>query len=214
VASGLTKYNVGLNSWTRPSQTGNSKIVLVPGQVETDSSIQYGAPGIKTNLELLQAARRAHPKDWLIYKPHPDVVAGLRMAGVREELACQWCDEIITEVSISTLLESVDIVHVLTSLTGFEALLRGRRVVCHGLPFYAGWGLTDDVKFKKNRSRKLSLDELIAGVLIEYPTYVSRVTGNFCTPEQALNELVAWKHSSSCEWPILRKIVRKLIKHR
>ena len=34
----------------------------------------------------------------------------------------------------------------MTSLTGFDALLRGKRVVTHGLPFYAGWGLTTDTE--------------------------------------------------------------------
>jgi capsular polysaccharide export protein len=213
VASGLTKYNVGGNTWIRPKLTSGLQIVLVPGQVETDASIQYGAPVIKTNLELLRAARHAHPKDWLIYKPHPDVVAGLRMAGAQEDLAVQWCDEIVTDVSMATLLETVDVVHVLTSLAGFEALLRGKHVVCHGLPFYAGWGLTDDVVLAKNRSRKLNIDELVAGVLIEYPTYVSRVTGKHCAPEQALNELVAWKGVRGDAMPFWRKMLRKVINH-
>jgi capsular polysaccharide export protein len=125
----------------------------------------------------------------------------------------QWCDEIVTDVSMATLLETVDVVHVLTSLAGFEALLRGKHVVCHGLPFYAGWGLTDDVVLAKNRSRKLNIDELVAGVLIEYPTYVSRVTGKHCAPEQALNELVAWKGVRGDAMPFWRKMLRKVINH-
>ena len=43
------------------------------------------------------------------------------------------------------------------------------------------------------RTRKLQLDELVAGALILYPTYVSRVTGCFTTPERAVEELVEWR---------------------
>ena len=46
--------------------------------------------------------------------------------------------------STAALLGEIDELHTLTSLAGFEALLRGRRVVVYGRPWYAGWGLTDD----------------------------------------------------------------------
>ncbi len=95
------------------------------------------------------------------------------------------------------LLQAVDEVHVLTSLAGFEALLRGRGVTCHGLPFYAGWGLTTDAVRIERRTRKLSLDALVAVALIIYPTYVSRVTGHFTTPERVLEELRQWRVESS-----------------
>ena len=68
------------------------------------------------------------------------------------------------------LLAAVDEVHVLTSLAGFEALQRGKRVVTYGQPFYAGWGLTEDIYPVDRRTRRLSLDELVAGALIVYPT--------------------------------------------
>jgi hypothetical protein len=41
-------------------------------------------------------------------------------------------------------LDAVDAVWTMTSTLGFEALLRGKPVVCLGTPFYAGWGLTKD----------------------------------------------------------------------
>jgi glutamyl-tRNA reductase len=60
------------------------------------------------------------------------------------------------------LLAQVDEVHVLTSLAGFEALLRGKPVATYGQPFYAGWGLTQDCYPLQRRTRRLSLDELRA----------------------------------------------------
>ena len=213
VRTGLTKYNVGALPWRRPAQAAYRKVVLVPGQVETDASIRLGAPGITTNMALLQAARKAEPDAWLIYKPHPDVVAGLRSAGALESLAAQSCDEIVSDVPMGTLLDAVDAVHVLTSLAGFEALLRGKKVVCHGLPFYAGWGLTQDVLCLHRRSRLLSLDELVAGVLLQYPTYVSRATGSICSAEQALSELLNWRASAGTALPFWRRMLRPLLKH-
>ena len=212
VSTGLTKYNVGAAPWRRPAAAAGKKVVLVPGQVETDAAIRLGATGVATNLALLQAAREAEPDAWLIYKPHPDVVAGLRNAGAHEDLAAQSCDEIVTGVPMGTLLESVNAVHVLTSLTGFEALLRGKEVVCHGLPFYAGWGLTQDRLPLLRRSRVLNLNELVAGVLLLYPTYVSRVSRQVCTPEQALAELLSWRASSGAALPFWRKMLRPLLK--
>ena len=116
--------------------------MLVPGQVESDASIRFGAPGISRNIDLLRAVRASRPDAHIVYKPHPDVVAGLREQGKDEARAGQECDEIVTRRSVVRMLPDVDEVHLLTSLTGFEALVRGKSVTCHGQPFYAGWGLT------------------------------------------------------------------------
>lgn len=196
VASNITKYNVGSGGWRRPQ--GAARVVLVPGQVETDASIRWGAGALQTNADLLRAAREAEPRAHLVYKPHPDVIAGLRQAGRdwQAEVARlrAWCDEVVVDAPMHALLAEVDAVHTLTSLTGFEALLRGREVVTWGVPFYAGWGLTDDrapadhPAFAR-RGRRLDLDELVAATLILYPTYVSHRAGAYTTPEQALAEL-------------------------
>ena len=111
-----------------------------------------------------------------------------------------------------SLLDTVDEVHVLTSLTGFEALLRGKRVVTYGQPFFAGWGLTQDMAPPTRRTRRLQLDELVAGVLIEYPTYVSRTTGRFTTPERALEELLAWRRTGVSGLPLWRKGLRWILR--
>ena len=212
MSTGLTKYNVGAMPWRRPELAAGKKVVLVPGQVETDAAIRLGTTAVTTNLALLQAARKAEPDAWVIYKPHPDVVAGLRNTGAHENTAAQSCDEIVTNTPMGALLEAVDEVHVLTSLTGFEALLRGKTVVCHGLPVYAGWGLTQVVISVPRRSRLLCLDELVAGVLLLYPTYVSRVSRQVCTPEQALAELLNWRASARAALPFWRKMLRPLLK--
>ena len=212
VTSGLTKYNVGAGGWQRP--TAAVRVILVPGQVENDASIRYGAPGIATNMGLLGAVRQANPGAYVIYKPHPDVLAGLRASGAGEAAARSQCDEIIEHVPMSSLLGVVDEVHVMTSLAGFEALLRGKQVVTYGQPFYAGWGLTRDLSPPLRRTRRLTLAELVAGVLIEYPVYLSRSTGRFTTPERALDELLLWREEGSSRLPLWRRLWRLLIRLR
>lgn len=212
VASGLTKYNVGSGGWQRPAN--GRCVILVPGQVETDASITYGAPesvcAVRRNMDLLRAVREANPKAWVVYKPHPDVLAGLRLKGIDEDAALQWCDEQVIDAPMGDLLNQVDEVHVITSLAGFEALLRGKLVVCYGQPFYAGWGLTTDKAPMARRTRHLELDQLVAGALIEYPKYVSRTSGEITTPEQALEELIVWRgQGNSLPW--WRKILRPIL---
>lgn len=211
VASGITKYNVGGGAWQRPSDARH--VVLVPGQVENDASIAFGAPTVRTNLGLLEAVRKARPDAWIVYKPHPDVLAGKRPGAADIGEARHWCDEIVTDVPIHRLFEQVDELHVLTSLAGFEALLRGKPVVCHGLPFYAGWGLTEDRIPHPRRTRQCTLDELVAAALILYPTYVSRVSGAFATPERALYELQHWENlapSREATWLRAARVLKRL----
>lgn len=209
VQAGLTKYNLARRSWQRPAN--GKPVVLVPGQVETDASIRFGCHDIRTNLGLLQAVRQARPGAWLVYKPHPDVVAGLRGQGAGESEAARFCDEILLEGSMHELLQQMDEVHVMTSLTGFEALLRGKPVVCWGHPFYAGWGLTQDSKPHSRRTRQLTLDELVTGALLRYPVYLSAATGQRCTPEQGLDELLQWRAHQPERDPWWRRWLRPLI---
>lgn len=214
VASGLTKYNVGAGGWQRP--LGARRVILVPGQVESDASIALGAPAgicsVRRNMDLLRAVRQANPAAYVVYKPHPDVLAGLRVKGVDEGAALQWCDEQVIDVPMGQMLGLVDEVHVITSLAGFEALLRGKQVTCYGQPFYSGWGLTMDMAPVARRTRRLSLDALVSGVLILYPTYVSRTTGRFTTPERALDELLLWRDKEASTLPLWRKLLRVILR--
>ncbi len=210
VAERLTKYNVGAAGWRRPCAA--RQVILVPGQVESDASLAYGAPGIRTNIALLKAVRAANPDAHVIYKPHPDVIARLRARGTSEHEALSWCDEVISDAAMGDLLLAVDEVHVLTSLAGFEALLRKKPVTCYGQPFYAGWGLTSDVLPIPRRGRQLTLDELVAGVLIEYPVYLSRNSDRLISPEQALDELLAWRARVGTAVPWWREWLRRVLR--
>ncbi|MBN3823114.1 capsular polysaccharide biosynthesis protein [Burkholderia sp. Ac-20384] len=188
----IGKYNVGEGGVALPSPRP-AKVILVPGQVEDDASIRTGSPWISTNLDLLTAVRAAHPDAFIVFKPHPDVVSGNRKGAIAPHEALRLADVVAPESDVIACVEQADEVHTMTSLTGFEALLRGKRVVCYGAPFYAGWGLTHDVfgnaphhgqraaiesasrdshPVWARRRRRLMLDELIVGTLLRYPRYV------------------------------------------
>ncbi|MEZ5541705.1 MAG: capsular polysaccharide biosynthesis protein [Pseudomonadota bacterium] len=186
---GLSKYNVGRGGPLAVGALPGQRVLLVPGQVETDASIRQGSVDIRTDAELLRAVRAAAADAWVIYKPHPDVVSGNR-DGVAGSGDLGGYDQLVTDSGIVACLDAADEVHTMTSLTGFEALLRGKRVVTYGLPFYAGWGLTEDRHKLERRKRRLTLDELVAGCLMRYPRYLDLSSGHFTTAGTVLAELV------------------------
>lgn len=194
VQHGVTKYNLG----TRGAPIDwpvDKRRILVPGQVEDDLSVVLGSGGIRDNLTLLAEVRASAPDAFIVYKPHPDVLAGHRKGAVAEADVLRFADRIVTEAATAPLLGEIDELHTLTSLAGFEALLRGRRVVVYGRAWYGGWGLTDD-KVVINRGRQLRLDALVAGALIVYPRYLDPVTRLPCGPETIIERLdhpKAWR---------------------
>ncbi|MBT42046.1 MAG: beta-3-deoxy-D-manno-oct-2-ulosonic acid transferase [Idiomarina sp.] len=187
VAENVSKYNVGNDTWQRPKTA--QRVILVPGQVESDASIRFGSPTLKTNYALLKAVREQNPSAFVVYKPHPDVVAGLRKKDSQHKQQFTLCDDVVLHDNMASLLTKVDEVHTLTSLTGFEALLRKLPVTCYGQPFYAGWGLTQDINPNERRGYQRSLTQLVAAALIRYPRYLSDNSGTLTTVECALDEL-------------------------
>ena len=189
----ISKYNLYQDrTITLEGLKEGQKIIMVPGQVEDDASIIYGAKGM-SNLALLQETRKCAPDAYIIFKPHPDVLAGNRKGDIPTQEALRYCDTIITKASLDSVLVVSDEVHTMTSLVGFEALLRGKEVYTYGMPFYAGWGLTHDRERCSRRQRKRSLDELIAMTYILYPKYVDPRSGSLCEVEVTLANIELMK---------------------
>lgn len=193
VTQEITKYN--LESRKQPAWGGQDrKVILVPGQVEDDASIRLGCPGIRTNLDLLRKVRELRPEAFIVYKPHPDVWSRNRKGSVHRAHVLGLADHIEMESSIISCIANADEVHTLTSLSGFDALLRDKHVVTYGEPFYAGWGLTKDMADPdgnlKRRSRTLTLDELIAGALLRYPLYWDHTLRGYTTAQATVNRII------------------------
>lgn len=180
----FSKYN-GLKHEKLNFNT-NKKIILIPAQVEDDASMILGGAGFDT-LKLLQSVRETNENAFIVFKPHPDVLSGNRKGLKDKSIILKYCDEIIENVSIDSAINACDEVHTITSTSGFDALLRGKKVVVYGKPFYAGWGLTSDLYEIPRRTRVLSLEELVVGVLILYPRYIHPKSKILCEVELALD---------------------------
>jgi len=190
LASRVSKYNVGSQGGLNfRERAGGKPVLLVPGQVEGDASLEFGSPEISQNADLLEAVRAAEPGAYIIYKPHPDVISGNREGAVPADVLSRCTNETIVDADIIDCLEAVDSVHTMTSLTGFEALMRGVPVTTYGQPFYAGWGLTKDTLPISRRTATLSLDALVYGVLCVYARYVAWPAGKSCGPEELVEQL-------------------------
>ena len=188
VLRGITKYNVGSGSPDIAAPLGQ-RVIFVPGQVENDRSVALGGGGIRRNLDLLKRVRELNPDAFIVYKPHPDVDAGHRPGAVPDEDVLAVANQVIRGISSAGIISAVDEVHTLTSLAGFEALIRNRYVVSYGQPFYAGWGLTKDFAPVQHRQKPLSLEQLVAGALILYPSYFDPVMRLPCGPEVVIDRL-------------------------
>lgn len=201
VHSRLSKYNASPDDGPRIDPPlgprPGRRVILVPGQVDDDMSVILGSPEVRGNRALLQRVRAANPDAYVIYKPHPDVSSGNRKGHIDPRELSELCDQVVDDISVHRCLDAVDEVHTMTSLVGFEALLRGRAVVTHGGPFYAGWGLTRDHLEFPRRTRALSLDELVAGALIRYPRYIHAERKTFSTPEVIVEQLTRAREATS-----------------
>ncbi|MEL7026362.1 MAG: capsular polysaccharide biosynthesis protein [Pseudomonadota bacterium] len=182
---GLTKYNI---SGDLPDFPDDRRVCLVVGQVEDDAAVLTARPDAFGNADLLQVARRENPEAYIVFKPHPDVEAGLRKGKVSE--ASSIADLVLSGGDPAALLSQVDDVWTLSSTLGFEALLRDVPVTCLGAPFYAGWGLTTDIgPVPDRRGPGPSLAGITHAALIGYQRYIDPVTGAPCPVEVAVDRL-------------------------
>ena len=193
VELGITKYNLSGKLPDIRAMT-TKKIILVPGQVPSDASIRLGCSHVVDNLSLLRNVKNRNPEAFIIYKEHPDVSSGNRRGDAGGEQLRFFCDIMLRTGSMPDLLAMVDEVHTMTSLAGYEGLLRGKSVTCYGMPFYAGWGLTTDIHggdAARRRTRVLTLDQLVAGAMLIYPRYRHWESGYPCELEAVLDHLAS-----------------------
>lgn len=211
VTTGISKYAVGPAHAER--RGGDARHLLVTGQVEDDRSVLCGGGDVTGNLDLLRRVRQREPDAHIIYRPHPDVDAGHRKGHIPDQEALLVANEIARGTPITALIDMADEVHVLTSLAGFEALLRGKPVTTHGVPFYAGWGLTTDLgAVPARRNIKRNLDELVAATLLLYPRYLDPITNLPCPPEVLIERLAAGVKKENNVIVMLRRLQGALVR--
>ncbi|EAL5497680.1 capsular polysaccharide biosynthesis protein, partial [Campylobacter jejuni] len=150
----FSKYNGLKHEDLKINAKIGQKVILIPAQVEDDASMILGGFGLST-LDLLKEVRSKNQDAYIIFKPHPDVLSGNRVGLKDETLILEFCDEIVKDCSIDSAIKIADEIHTITSTSGFDALLRAKKVFTYGMPFYAGWGLTKDKYRCERRTRKL-----------------------------------------------------------
>jgi capsular polysaccharide export protein len=64
----------------------------------------------------------------------------------------------------------------------------------------------------ERRGRSLSINELVAGTLIHYPTYISEKSKMYTTPEIVSEELIARRNNAIKKISFGRKVFWNLIK--
>lgn len=185
----FSKYNSLSHKNIKLHTKENQKIILIPAQVEDDASMIYGGLGFDT-LKLLQTVRQNNQDAFIIYKTHPDVVSGNRKGLKDKNIILKYCDIVLEDISIDSAISLCDEVHTITSTAGFDALLRNKKVFTYGMPFYAGWGLTNDFNKCTRRTKVLDLYSLCVGVFLLYPKYVSPKTKKLCSANETLDELL------------------------
>jgi capsular polysaccharide export protein len=168
----VSKYNLGKRVDINKVLGPKTKMrILVVGQVETDAAIALGCDRPVTNNDLVKLAASENPGAQIVYKPHPEVLHGTRAGVSNPAEVSRLCEILSDDVAPADAFEGVDHVYTITSLMGFEALLRNIPVTCVGLPFYAGWGLTDDRQESSRRTRRLSVREIFAASYLLHSRY-------------------------------------------
>ncbi|MBO3758409.1 capsular polysaccharide biosynthesis protein [Ciceribacter sp. L1K22] len=205
ISMGLSKYNFAPTFDVEVVYgPKTARRILVVGQVETDASIKYGCDRPIDNNDVVRLAKAENPDAQIIYKPHPDVLFGSRNK-VSEPDDVRDIATIVTErIPLPDALRTVDHVYTITSLGGFEALLRGIPVTTLGCPFYSGWGITDDRQLCPRRTRKLNVLQIFAAAYMLYPTYRDPFTHEKIDIERAIElmqELLAARRAGVDKTP-------------
>ncbi|TDL78970.1 capsular polysaccharide export protein, LipB/KpsS family [Peribacillus frigoritolerans] len=184
---GVSKYNHTVRTDVEAIYgVKTKKRILVIGQVEDDASIRYGCARKMTNNDLVRAAAEENPDAEIIYKPHPDVLGGFRKAYSNPMDVADIAKVVVEPLSLVDSFQTIDHVYTITSLAGFEALMRGLKVTCFGAPFYSGWGLTDDRQPCERRTSKRTVTEVFAAAYLMYPKYLNPDTDELIDLEEAI----------------------------
>lgn len=176
----LSKYNHAPDFNVGLLKFDDIASVLVVDQTYGDMSIVYGDASEESFADMLYAALAENPKATIYIKTHPEVTSG-RKKGYLTHI--QDSDRIVMirdDVNPIDLIQKMDKVYVVTSQMGFEALMCGKPVVCFGVPWYAGWGVTDDRVIEspawERRTKKRTVDELFAAAYLHYTRYLNPFT--------------------------------------
>ena len=159
--------------------------VLLIDQTRGDASLPANAEALFP--QMLAAAKAAHPEKRIVIRTHPETAQGHRTGFFGPG------DGEISDAPISPhrLIDGAAAIYTVSSTLGFEAILAGHRPRVCGQPFYAGWGLSEDMAPLPRRGRKLGPEQLFAGAMILAPTWYDPFRDTLCEIETVVDILAA-----------------------
>ena len=169
-----------------------ARFALVVDQTYGDLSVGLGLADVASFRAMLDAALAENPDCDIVVKVHPDVFT--RGKGGWLDLNRSQAARVHvlgSDCHAARLLEEARAIYTVTSLMGFEALLRHKPVRCFGMPFYAGWGLTDDELPAPIRRGRAPFEALVHAALVACCRYVDPASGAYWQAEQAIAHVAA-----------------------
>jgi hypothetical protein len=150
--------------------------VLLIDQRYHDQSVESGLANDQSFDQMVLDALENYPQSQILIKKHPDSILGAKKSYLNFERleklnAMHRIIPIMFDINPYSLFSQVDDIFVATSGMGFEALMAGHKVHCYGIPFYAGWGLTQDKQTISRRHRSRRLEDIFHFAYIENSRY-------------------------------------------
>jgi capsular polysaccharide export protein len=196
-SSGIGKYN-NAPDLSEDDPLGRGKpLVLVVDQTYGDFSIPGGGLCEADFIRMLDAALAENPDADVRVRIHPDCINGHKKSCLLDAAQARGVPLENRHVSWASLACRARRVYVGTSQAGLEALIQGTPVTCFGLPFYAGWGLTDDRLPIPRRQARPTLEQLVAAAYIRYCRYVDPLTDQRCDVMTVARQLARQKQQDS-----------------
>lgn len=183
IEANVSKYNLKNNT----RELIPNDCILVIGQNERDLSILKSGSIFSTNESLLRHVMKIRDGQKIIYKSHPDVLnnPSLRTSFPENISGVQVVH------NLGILLRNahkVREVHTISSLLGFEFMLRNVSVYCYSRTWYSGWGLSHDCYHSNDENLGIGIDELFISAYILYPIYYAQDYNQMCF-EESLNRM-------------------------
>ena len=185
----ISKYNLSPLTLPESIKKSKKKKVLIIAQTAGDNSLVYGRAYEFQPKDIILSALEENEGADVFVKVHPDVLTGKRKSSIDVELAKKYCKVITKNSNPIMLLEEFDKIYTQTSQMGFEAAFLGKEVITLGMPFYAGWGITQDKLTNNRRKRKLTPLEIFAGAYILYSSYYNPYEKRECDIIEAIETI-------------------------
>lgn len=189
----LSKHSADQRAKLKRIVPSDQRRVLIIGQMEADASIVPESRVHYSNSDIVRIARDENPGAEIIYLPLREGGDEPHKGFAKLRDIASLCTIIPADYDLDSVLESVDHVYTISSLLGFEALTKGRKVSVFGNPFYAGWGLTDDRLPMPDRTARPTLEEVFAAAYILHSKYSVGSLGSATEIEHAAMALALEK---------------------